>query len=68
MAAETKSKEENRCAKYRVFKAIDDAYRKGDLDALLVALVFVREEVESHESFVIQERWPDSEGPPNVDE
>ena len=24
----------------------------------------VREEVESYESFVIQERWPDSEGPP----
>ena len=27
-------------------------------------LVSVREEVESYESFVIQERWPDSEGPP----
>jgi transposase len=26
--------------------------------------VSVREEVESYESFVIQERWPDSEGPP----
>jgi ankyrin repeat protein len=38
MAAETKAKEEEHCAKYRVFKAIDDAYRKGDLDALLVAL------------------------------
>ena len=38
MAAEKKAKEEERCAKYRVFKAIDDAYRKGDLDALLVAL------------------------------
>src|SRR6266478_4894889 len=29
-----------------------------------IALVSVREEVESYESFVIQERWPDSEGPP----
>jgi len=38
MAAAKKAKEEERCAKYRVFKAIDDAYRKGDLDALLVAL------------------------------
>ena len=28
------------------------------------ALVSVREELESYESFVIQERWPDSEGPP----
>src|SRR5260370_20456777 len=27
-------------------------------------LVSVREELESYESFVIQERWPDSEGPP----
>src|SRR5271170_4679839 len=27
-------------------------------------LVSVRGEVESYESFVIQERWPDSEGPP----
>ena len=27
-------------------------------------LVSVREEVESDESYVIQERWPDSEGPP----
>jgi len=26
--------------------------------------VSVREEVESYESFMIQERWPDSEGPP----
>lgn len=38
MAAETKTKEEERCGKYRVFKAIDDAYRKGDIDALVVAL------------------------------
>ena len=38
MAAEKKAKEQERCAKYRVFKAIDDAYRKGNLDALLVAL------------------------------
>jgi hypothetical protein len=30
--------------------------------------VSVREEVESYESFVIQERWLDSEGPPDVDE
>ena len=37
-AAETKAREEERCAKYRAFKAIDDAYRKGDLDALLSAL------------------------------
>jgi uncharacterized protein len=36
MAAETK--EEQQCAKYKVFKAIDDAYRKGDIDALVVAL------------------------------
>ena len=27
-------------------------------------LASVREEVESYESFMIQERWPDSEGPP----
>ncbi len=38
MAADIKAKEEERCTKYRVFKAIDDAYRKGDIDALLVAL------------------------------
>jgi transposase len=31
---------------------------------LKVSLVSVREEVESYESFVIQERWPDSEGSP----
>jgi transposase len=30
----------------------------------LRGLVSVREELESYESFVIQERWPDSEGPP----
>jgi hypothetical protein len=30
MAAETKTEEEERCAKYKVFKAIDDAYRKGE--------------------------------------
>jgi ankyrin repeat protein len=36
--AGAKTREEERCAKYRVFKAIDDAYRKGDIDALLVAL------------------------------
>lgn len=35
MAANIKAKEEERCRKYRVFKAIDDAYRKGDIDALL---------------------------------
>ena len=38
MAADAKAREAERCAKYRVFKAIDDAYRKGDIDALLVAL------------------------------
>ena len=38
MAADIKAKEEERCTRYRVFKAIDDAYRKGDIDALLVAL------------------------------
>jgi uncharacterized protein len=38
MAAETKTEEEQRCAKYKVFKVIDDAYRKGDIDALVVAL------------------------------
>ncbi|SIO64035.1 Ankyrin repeat [Bradyrhizobium erythrophlei] len=38
MAADLKAKEEERRRKYRVFKAIDDAYRKGDIDALLVAL------------------------------
>ena len=38
MAADAKAGEAERCAKYRVFKAIDDAYRKGDIDALLVAL------------------------------
>jgi uncharacterized protein len=38
MAADIKAKAEERCTKYRVFKAIDDAYRKGDIDALLVAL------------------------------
>jgi ankyrin repeat protein len=38
MAAEIKTEEEQRCAKYKVFKAIDDAYRKGDIDALIVAL------------------------------
>lgn len=27
-------------------------------------LVSVREEVESYEAFVIQDRWPDSQGPP----
>jgi hypothetical protein len=37
MAAETKAKEKERCAKYRVLKAIDDAYREGSLDALLLA-------------------------------
>ena len=31
-------------------------------------LVSVREEVESYESFVIQERWPDSGGAADVDE
>ena len=35
---ERKAKNEERCAKYRAFKAIDDAYRRGDLDALLIAL------------------------------
>lgn len=38
MAADINAKEEERCKKYRDFKAIDDAYRKGDIDALLVAL------------------------------
>ena len=38
MAAKSEKKEEQRCAKYKVFKAIDDAYRKGDIDALLAAL------------------------------
>jgi hypothetical protein len=38
LAAENKAKEEQRRSKYAVFKAIDDAYRKGDLDALLLAL------------------------------
>jgi hypothetical protein len=38
MAAEIKAREKERCAKYRVFKAIDEAYRAGDLEALLVAL------------------------------
>ncbi|MBR1146103.1 ankyrin repeat domain-containing protein [Bradyrhizobium sp. AUGA SZCCT0431] len=38
MAASINAKEEERCRKYRDFKAIDDAYRKGDIDALLVAL------------------------------
>jgi ankyrin repeat protein len=38
IAAESETKEEQRCAKYRVFKAIDNAYRKGDIDALLAAL------------------------------
>lgn len=33
-------------------------------EALSLRLVSVREEVESYESFMIQERWPDSEGPP----
>jgi ankyrin repeat protein len=37
-AAEVKNKQDERCAKYRVFKAIADGYRKGDLDALLEAL------------------------------
>src|SRR4051812_44241189 len=32
--------------------------------AYQTVLVSVREEVESYESYVIQERWPDSEGPP----
>ncbi|WP_426442324.1 ankyrin repeat domain-containing protein [Bradyrhizobium genosp. P] len=36
--AEAKSKDGERCARHRVFKAIDDAYREGNLDALLVAL------------------------------
>ena len=36
MAAETKTEEEDRCAKYGIFKAIDDAYR--DIDALVVAM------------------------------
>jgi uncharacterized protein len=38
LAAEAKTREAERCAKYRAFKAIDDAYRKGDIDALLLAL------------------------------
>jgi hypothetical protein len=38
MAAESETKEEQRCAKYKVFKAINDAYREGDIDALLAAL------------------------------
>jgi len=38
MAAETKSKEDERRAKHRLFKSIDDAYRNGDLEALLAAL------------------------------
>jgi hypothetical protein len=38
MAAEIKTKEAERCAKHQIFKAIDDAYRKGDLGALLLAL------------------------------
>jgi ankyrin repeat protein len=38
MAAAAKTKEEERCENYKVFKAIDDAYRKGDIDALLTAL------------------------------
>jgi hypothetical protein len=33
-AAENERNEEEGCAKYRVFKAIDDAERKGDLHAL----------------------------------
>lgn len=38
MAAEVRAKEEDRCAKYRVFKAIHEAYREGNLDTLLVVL------------------------------
>jgi hypothetical protein len=30
--------------------------------------VSVLEHIESHESFVIQERWPDSKGTTDVDE
>lgn len=38
MAASAKADREKRCASYKVFKAIDRAYRRGDLDGLLTAL------------------------------
>lgn len=38
MAASAKVGREKRCASHKVFKAIDRAYRRGDLDGLLTAL------------------------------
>ncbi|MFZ2108551.1 MAG: hypothetical protein WAV18_24815 [Roseiarcus sp.] len=35
---ERKAKDQERCDKFKEFKAIDDAYRIGDLDTLLDAL------------------------------
>jgi hypothetical protein len=35
---ERKAKDQGRCAKFKEFEAIDDAYRIGDLDAVLDAL------------------------------
>jgi ankyrin repeat protein len=38
MAAKAKAEQEERCERYKAFKAIDGAYRIGDLNALLAAL------------------------------
>lgn len=38
MAAKAKAEQEERCERYEAFKAIDRAFRVGDLNALLTAL------------------------------
>lgn len=38
LAAKARAEREERCERYKAFRAIDSAYRAGDLDALLTAL------------------------------
>jgi len=38
MAAKTRAEQEARCERYEAFRAIDSAYRTGDLHGLLTAL------------------------------
>jgi hypothetical protein len=52
------------CHTQRLAAYIRCGERSDQLIIYIYVLVSVRGEVESYESFVIQERWPDSEGPP----
>lgn len=38
MTTKAKAEQEERCERYEAFKAVDSAYRTGDLNALLTAL------------------------------